>query len=62
MTDDLNQILDKFRDEVWANGGAIDPDDDYEWDSLVFGYVLGAGGSAEMAEKAVDVWYEFVNK
>ena len=54
-TKDMLAIL--FKVEILDQDKAIDPEETYEWETLVYGWALGKGLTPQEALKYANDWY-----
>jgi hypothetical protein len=47
------QLLARFTTEVSGKSRAIDPEDEYDWESLAYGFFLGHGATPAGARRLV---------
>lgn len=50
---ELQKIQDRWHAEVYDKAEAVDPHDDYTWDGLLLGFLLGAGVPLQQADDIV---------
>lgn len=53
----LEELFKAFKAEAYDAG--VDPDDDYYWDSLAFGFAIAKGCSREQAFHLSLKWFDY---
>lgn len=49
FTDEEEEIMDAWNDDVFSCGEKIDPENEYDWFALAYGYMLGREVSCQRA-------------
>ena len=55
--ENMIKYVEKFKEQVYNRGEEIDPNDDYDWFSLSYGWALGQGLTVKTSyDFAILIW------
>lgn len=58
----VEELFNAFKAECFDRSEEIDPDDDYRWDDLAFGFAIAKGVGRAMAFHLSLKWFDYCNE